>query len=181
MQNLRNFEHPYIEVRESAIHSRGVFAKTAIPAETEIIEYLGEKITKAESERRAQIPLSRHKADRRQGAVYIFELNKRYDIDGDVDYNFAKYINHSCEPNCEAVNIRGHVWITALRDIKAGEELVYNYGYALEDYKDHPCRCGSSRCVGYILNEEFWPQLPEQLQADREANPGLVKTETVYA
>jgi len=153
--------NPYIVVKSSGIHSRGIFAKKKISAETEIIEYLGEKITKSESERRAEVPLRQHKEDRRFGAVYIFELNKRYDIDGNVDYNLAKYINHSCEPNCEAVNISGRIWIVALRDIEKGEELTYNYGYGIEEHEEHPCRCGSSRCVGYILDEDLWPEIQE--------------------
>lgn len=150
------FDHPIVTIQESGIHNLGVFAKTMIPAGKQIIEYVGERITKAESERRAKIPVSRHQADQRFGAVYIFELNKRYDIDGDVAYNFAKYINHSCEPNCEAVNIRGHIWIIALRDIHPGEELNYNYGYDSDDYREHPCRCGSARCVGFIVHEDLW-------------------------
>lgn len=166
---ITEFEHPYIVIKESAIHSLGIFARTDIPAETRIIEYVGDKITKAESNRRADIPLTRHKADQRFGAVYIFDLNKRYDLDGDVPHNAAKYINHSCGPNCEAVNIRGHIWIMALRDIKAGEELTYNYGYDSEDFDEHPCRCGSPRCVGYIVNEDFWPQVKEKIQASQES------------
>ena len=95
----------------------------------------------------------------KQGLVYIFELNKRYDIDGNVSYNTAKYINHSCAPNCEPEIIRGHIWIIALRNIMKGEELTYNYGYGFEDYQDHECRCGSDNCIGYILGEEYWPKL----------------------
>jgi uncharacterized protein len=150
---------PYITVKESAIHNKGVYAKIFIPAGAQVIEYVGEKITKAEAERRALVPLTRHKNDQeRHGAVYIFELNKRYDIDGDVPYNTARYLNHSCEPNCETENDGGHIWITALRDIMPGEELTYNYGYGFEDYQDHQCRCGSERCIGFILDEKFWPE-----------------------
>ena len=70
------------------------------------------------------------------------------DIDGNVKYNTARFINHSCDPNCETDVIRGHIWVIALRDIKKGEELAYNYNYEYEDYEDHKCRCGSNRCVG---------------------------------
>ncbi len=165
MTRLKNKDHPpktrspYIVVKKSAIHSRGVFARRDIPAGTRVIEYVGEKVTKTESDRRAEGPLNRSKKNQNCGAVYLFELNKRYDIDGDVPYNTARFINHSCEPNCETEIVRGHIWITALRDIQRGEELTYNYGYDYEGHEDHPCRCGADRCVGYILAEEHWPRL----------------------
>ncbi|MCR4338048.1 MAG: SET domain-containing protein-lysine N-methyltransferase [Candidatus Omnitrophica bacterium] len=149
----------YITVRTSTIHGRGVFAKQAIPKDTRIIEYNGEKITKAESERRADIPLKRHQKNKNYGAVYIFELNKRHDIDGNVPYNTARYINHSCTPNAEVDIIRGKIWIIALRDIAKGEEIFYNYGYNYDAYEDHRCFCETERCVGYILAEEHWPKL----------------------
>ncbi|RMD58040.1 SET domain-containing protein-lysine N-methyltransferase [Candidatus Woesearchaeota archaeon] len=155
-------QSPYIKVKRSRIHGTGVFAKKDIPKGTKIIEYVGEKITKAESSRRsdAQIESAKKTND---GAVYIFELNKRYDIDGNVPWNTAKYINHSCNPNCEVEIIRGHIWIISTRDIKKGEELSYNYGFDLEDYEDHPCRCGAENCVGYIAAEDQWPKLKRKL------------------
>ena len=165
MARLKNKDHlpkttsPYIVVRKSMIHSRGVFARKDIPAGTRIIEYVGEKITKAESDRRAEGPLNRYKKNQNCGAVYLFELNKRYDIDGDVPYNTARFINHSCDPNCETEVVRGHIWITALQDIQRGEELTYNYGYDYEAHEEHPCYCGKERCVGYILAEEHWSRL----------------------
>ena len=65
-------------------------------------------------------------------------------------------MNHSCSPNCEAQNMDGGIWIIALRDIRAGEEITFNYNYDLTDYKEHPCRCGAPNCVGFILAEEFF-------------------------
>jgi SET domain-containing protein len=91
-------------------------------------------------------------------------LNKRHDIDGAVSWNTAKYINHSCDANCETDIIRGHIWIIALRDIKKGEEFSYNYGYDIESWYDHPCKCGAKNCVGYILDEEHWPKLRRKLK-----------------
>lgn len=149
----------YIVVRGSDIHGRGVFARKNISAGTRIIEYVGEKITKAESERRAERVLHQSKQDTTKGAVYIFTLNKRYDIDGNVAYNPARFINHACCPNCEAQLIHGHIWIVAMRDIQRGEELSYNYGYDMDSYEEHPCRCGSHGCMGYIVAEEHWPKL----------------------
>lgn len=162
MRNSRKVKNPYALVRTSKIHSRGVFAKKDIPKGTRVMEYVGEKITKAESERRGPLLVKRAKKEKHLGAVYLFELNKRYDIDGNVPYNTARFINHSCAPNCEVDIIRGKVWIIALRNIEKGEEITYNYGYDLENYADHPCRCFSDRCVGYIVAEKHWSKLKRQ-------------------
>ena len=167
---MKKTTSPYIVVKNSSIHNKGVFAKKDIPKGTRIIEYVGEKITKAESDRRADKVLEASKKDTTKGAVYIFELNKRYDIDGNVSWNTAGLINHSCDPNCEAEGARGHIWITAIRDIKKGEELSYNYGYDIEDFGDHPCKCGSKKCVGYILAEDQWPKLKRILAKRKKKN-----------
>jgi SET domain-containing protein len=151
-------------VKESSIHHKGVFAKKNITKGTRIIEYVGEKITLKESDIRAQQCIENNKQNQSNGAVYIFSLNKRYDIDGNVPYNTARYINHSCDPNAEAQTIRGKIWIIALRDIRKGEEITYNYGYDIDDYEDHPCECKTHRCVGYILNEELWGKLKEHMK-----------------
>jgi len=138
-----------------------------IPKDTRVIEYVGEKVTKAEADRRADIPLNRNKKNGEYGAVYIFILNKRHDIDGNVSHNTARFINHSCDPNCETEIIRGHIWIIALRDIKKGEEISYNYNYEIEDYKDHACQCGSNRCIGYILDEDQWPKMRKNRESKK--------------
>lgn len=153
---------PYIEVRQSKLHGTGVFAKTDIPKGAKIIEYVGDKITKRESDKRADLQIEKHEKDpEKNGAVYLFELNKKYDLDGNVEYNKARFINHSCDPNSEPENDGHHIWITAIKDIKKGEEITYNYGYDLEDYKDHPCKCGSKNCVGYILAKEHWKEIKQ--------------------
>jgi len=151
-------------IKESNIHNKGVYASTFIKKGTDIIQYVGEKITKKESERRA------HEWDKEArtkgfGLVYIFELNKRFDIDGNVPNNPAKYINHSCDPNCEAVNMDNEIWIVAKRDIQEGEELSYDYGYDFENYAEHECRCMSDNCIGYIVREEERPRVLELLNA----------------
>lgn len=145
-------------VARSGIHNRGLFAAADIPEGEYIIQYRGEKITKAESQRRG---LDQHARGRknRSGQVYIFEINKRYDLDGSRRGNPARYINHHCEPNCEAVNYRGEIWITARRPIALGEELTYDYGFALEHFLDHPCRCSATSCPGYIVNDADRPKL----------------------
>ena len=152
----------YVVRKKSSIHGYGIFAKTDIPKGIRVIEYVGEKITKAESNRRGPLLIQYAQKHHQAGAVYLFELNKKYDIDGHVAYNTAKYINHSCNPNCETDIIRGHIWIISLREIKKGEELLYNYGYDFETFEDHPCRCGADRCVGYIMNEDHWPKLKKR-------------------
>jgi len=151
------------KIRKSKVHGDGVFALADIPEGSRILEYLGEKITKKESDRRgwAQFEKAKESGD---AAVYLFILNKRYDIDGDVPWNDARLINHTCEPNCEAQVIRGKIWIVALRDIAKGEELGFNYGFDLENYDDHPCRCGTDSCVGFIAGEEYWPTLHKTLK-----------------
>lgn len=146
-------------IGNSKIHSSGIYAKEAIPKGAKVIEYVGEKITKEESEKRADDQLEFSKSNPQLGAVYIFELDDEYDIDGNVDYNHARFINHSCSPNCEVDITDGHIWIIAIKDIKKGEEIIYNYQYDIEDYQDHPCKCGSPNCVGYILDEDHWDKI----------------------
>ena len=71
-------------------------------------------------------------------------------------WNPARLLNHSCAPNCEAELQDEHIWIVATRDIPAGEEVTFNYGYDLVDYRDYPCQCGAPGCVGYMVAEEFF-------------------------
>ncbi len=152
------------EVRNSAIHGRGVYATRDIPEGEKIIEYVGELIDKEESERRAW---TQHAKAQQTGdaAVYIFTLTDRLDIDGDVPWNTARLINHSCAPNCEAWIDGKRIFIHALRDIAAGEELTFDYAFDVSCYEDHPCLCGREGCVGYIVSREQWPQLREILAA----------------
>ncbi len=154
-------------VKKSKIHGSGVFAACRISEGERILEYLGEKIGKEESNRRGLIyeEMSRKSGG---GAVYIFELDDEYDIDGNFEYNDAKYINHACRTNCEAVNEDGSIWIYATRDIEEGEELLYNYGYAFEHCLDHPCRCGFPECVGYIVAVEDRKKLRKILRNRRK-------------
>ena len=165
---MRKTTSSYIVLKKSRIHSSGIFVKKEIPKGARIIEYVGEKVTKVEADRRADIPLEKNKKDGGYGAVYIFILNKRHDIDGNVSYNTARFINHSCDPNCETEIIRGHICVVALRDIKKGKELSYNYNYGIEDYEDHKCCCGSRRCVGYIVDEDYWPRLKKKEKMKKE-------------
>jgi SET domain-containing protein len=129
----------------------GGFAKSNLVKGVTILEYLGEKIDKQESARRCA-----------ENNVYIFSLNEQVDIDGNCDWNPARFLNHSCSPNCEAQFDEDHIWFIATRDIMAGEELTFNYGFDLENYRDYPCGCGSSDCVGFIVAEEFFEHVRRQ-------------------
>ena len=153
-------------VKKSEIHGMGVFAARDIAEGGFIIEYLGEKIDKEESNRRG-LEYEKAAKESGSGAVYIFELDDKFDIDGNFDYNDAKYINHACRTNSEAVCEDGKILIYATRDIAAGEEILYNYGYALEHFLDHPCRCGFPECVGYIVSVEDRKRLRKMLRGRR--------------
>ena len=126
--------NPYCKVQQSPIHGRGLYARCAIEAGTDIIQYVGEKISKEESSRRA---LEWEARARKQGSglVYIFELDEEWDLDGRRGRNPARYINHSCDGNCEAIDYEGEIWIVARRPIAAGEELTYDYGYDMEHFR----------------------------------------------
>lgn len=141
-----------IRRRRSDLHGWGIFARDFIAQDKRIIEYVGERITKAEAQRREEQRLARRAAGG-DGCVYIFELNARHDIDGHVPWNPARHINHSCAANCEAQMGRGRIWIVAKRDIAPGEELTYDYGFSLAESRHHPCRCGTKECVGYIVEQ----------------------------
>ena len=96
------------EVRKSKVHGTGVFATEDIKKGKKIIEYIGKKVTKAEGDKISENRIKRYLNSKTTGSVYIFELNSRYDIDGSPLYNKARYINHSCSPNCE-VDIMGKI------------------------------------------------------------------------
>jgi uncharacterized protein len=146
--NGSNGATEFIFFKPSTIHGTGGFARTNIPAGTRVIEYLGVKIDKRESLRRCE-----------QNNEYIFALDAEFDLDGNVDWNPARFINHSCSPNCEAEQSENRIWIVAVHPIQAGEEITFNYGYDLEDYREYPCCCGSPECAGFMLAEEFFEQI----------------------
>jgi len=145
----------WLTFKPSPIHGWGAFARKFVPRGTHVIEYVGDRIDKQESLRRCE-----------QNNECIFALDNQYDLDGNVEWNPARLINHSCTPNCEAENEAGHIWIIAARDLHPDEEVTFNYGYDLTDYKEHPCRCGSAECAGYIVADEFLDHVRKQ-QADR--------------
>ena len=146
------------KVKRSSIHGTGVFATHNIPKNSKIIQYIGDKILKSEGDKRSEKRLKKYLNSKDDGSVYIFELNKKYDIDGSPLYNKARYINHSCNPNCEVDIENEEIWIKSLKNIKKGEELTYDYGFEFDkdDYKDHICKCEAKYCIGYIISSDDW-------------------------
>lgn len=155
---------PYWALKNSGIHNTGMFANRNIPKGTAIIEYVGERISKKESNKRC-LEWEEKARKKGEGLVYIFDLNRKWDLDGNVEDNPAKFINHSCQENCEAVNDDDHIWIYSKKDIKKGDELSFDYGYNLEHFMDHPCRCGSDNCCGYIVAKENRRKLKKILKS----------------
>jgi len=157
------------KVKKSKIHGTGVVTTCDIPKNTKVIEYIGEKVTRKEGDRRSEKRIKKYLHSKKTGSVYIFELNSRYDIDGTPKYNRARYINHSCDPNCEVNIIRGHIWISSIKEIKKGQELTYDYGYEFdkEDYKDHICKCGAKKCIGYIISSDDWSKYRRFLRRNK--------------
>ena len=132
--------------KSSNIDNRGLFASKNIKKGTKIIYYIGKIITKKQTENNPKFDNDK--------ALYLFNLNNRYDLDGDFTYNTARLINHSCNPNCEVEGKGLKLWISSIKDIKKNEELTYDYGFSFdENYKDFPCKCGSKNCCGYIVRE----------------------------
>lgn len=142
---------PYFEIRSSPIQGRGAFALRRIRKGTRLIEYVGEHISHDEADRRYdEDGMKRHH-------TFLFTLNRKTVIDAAVDGNEARFINHSCDPNCEAVIEDGHIYIESIRTIQPGAELLYDYQYDRApdadetDEAKYPCRCGSANCRGTIL------------------------------
>lgn len=145
------------EVRDSGIAGSGAFAIRPIAAGERVIEYVGERITHREADRRYDDEsMDEHH-------TFLFTISSRTVIDATVDGNESRFINHSCEPNCESEIVNGRVFISALRDIAVGEELAYDYAYERSgdegesDEALYRCRCGSRTCRGSIMEpkEDF--------------------------
>jgi SET domain-containing protein len=134
------------KIKKSKIDKNGLYANCNIKRGTKIIEYKGKLVTVKNSEKDPKFDNSK--------AIYLFGINKKYDLDGNFSFNTARLINHSCEPNCEVFGEGLKVWIFAMKNIKKGEELSYDYGFSFDqDYKNYPCNCGSKNCAGYIIRE----------------------------
>ena len=123
---------PRIGRRRSAVHGFGVFAAERIARNTRIIDYAGELVRNEESEEREERYLA-------EGCVWVFRVNRTWSRDANVGGNIARFINHSCTPNCWFEVVDKTIWIRARRDIRKGEELTYDYSIIGE--RTIPCRC----------------------------------------
>jgi SET domain-containing protein len=162
-------KQPLYRVRNSRIHGRGVFAARRIRKGTRVLEYVGDRISHAAADARYD------DHDPNDNHTFLFIVDKNTVIDAGVGGNAARYINHSCDGNCESVIEKGRVYIEAVRTIQPGEELGYDYEIGREP-DDPPnvdeifaCRCGSPKCRGTML----WPaKRPEpKKSAPRKRSP----------
>ena len=136
---------------------RGLYATKDIKEGTRIIDYIGKIITKKQTEESEKFDNTK--------PIYLFNLNKRYDMDGDVSWNTARLINHSCSNNCDYNGTGLKLWVMAIKDIKKGEELTADYGFGYdEDYKQFPCKCGTKNCCGYMFARNQGGELTKNLE-----------------
>jgi SET domain-containing protein len=140
-----------LQVRRSGVHGKGVYAQVGLRAGEIIIEYKGEVIPWSEA-------LRRHPHDPSDpNHTFYFHIDDDHVIDGGVRGNAARWINHACAPNCETEDDNGRIFIKALRDIAAGEELFFDYRLVIEERytaklkKAYACRCGAPDCRGTML------------------------------
>ena len=152
------------KVKKSNIDKRGLYASKMIKAGEKIIEYKGKLISKKESQQNPKFDNSKD--------IYLFNINKKWDLDGAWSFNTARLINHSCDPNCEVEGKGLKLWISAIKDIKKGEELSYDYGfsYSKEEIENFVCRCGSKNCCGYIVREESRWRISKKFKKSNRIN-----------
>jgi SET domain-containing protein len=136
-------------IRESRIHSHGCYTTRPIRKGSLVLEYVGERLTNEQADDLYDdIPIT-----------YLFGLDSgKHVLDG---YGVAAFVNHSCAPNCETDQIRGKIWVIALRDIEAGEELTYDYNLFDGD-DDAPCLCRTPRCRGSLYSREYLRKLAKK-------------------
>jgi SET domain-containing protein len=144
--------NPYVELRTSKIQGTGAFAARDIKKGTRVIEYVGQRISWRTADKRyVDDAMGRHH-------TFLFTVDDKVVIDGAVQGNAARFLNHSCDGNCEAIDDRKRIFIEARRNIRKGDELLYDYQYERtdehteEDEKLYACRCGSPKCRGSILS-----------------------------
>ena len=137
------------QIKKSKIDSkgRGLYATKDIKAGTKIINYIGKILTNKEVD-------ESNKFDNTK-PIYLITLNKRFTLDGDFTWNTAGLINHSCNNNCDYEGKGLKIWVSAIKDIKKGEEFTCDYGFSFDkDYKQFPCNCKAINCCGYIVRAE---------------------------
>jgi SET domain-containing protein len=157
-QAVRRPKTPLCEVRHSRVHGRGVFALRRIRKGTNIIEYIGERVSHELADERYE------DKDPKDGHTFLFTVDKKTVIDAGVDGNEARFVNHGCDPNCQTVQIGKRIFIEAIRTIRPGEELAYDYRIQRDaaDPADvdivFRCLCGANNCRGSML--EARPKKP---------------------
>ncbi len=161
-----------IQVRRSGVHGKGVFALQDIAEGETLIEYVGEVISWEEAQ-------DRHPHDPQDpNHTFYFHVNEDKVIDALHGGNSSRWINHSCDPNCEADEENERIFIKALRNIKAGEELNYDYGLIIDEpytkklLAEYPCWCGAKNCRGTLLSpkdREDTPKIPGQKKTKGKA------------
>lgn len=143
---------PLYKLGRSGIQGRGVFAARRIRRGQRVIEYAGERITSDEGDRRYD------DAKMRRHHTFLFSLDKNTVIDGNRQGNDARYINHSCDPNCEAVTVGKKIFIYARKNIQPGVELAYDYKYEWSNDRNdialYKCECGAAGCRGTIMKRK---------------------------
>jgi len=143
-----------LAIRRSRVHGRGVYARVPILEGTRIVEYRGERVTTAEAEARYPDDPSR------PYHTFLFAIDDDVVVDAAHQGNLARWINHSCDPNCEVVLEDGRLFIETLRDIRPGEELAYDYNFILPVRhspamkRRFPCTCSSPNCRGTMLGKK---------------------------
>ena len=151
------------KIKKSKIDNRGLYAVTNIKKDTKIIEYKGKIITVKETETNPKFDNNK--------AIYLFNLNKRYDLDGDVSWNTARLINHSCSNNCEYDGTGLKIWVVSSKEIKKGEEITCDYGFGYDsDYRQFPCECKSINCCGYIVRTESRWRINKRFKISNRTN-----------
>jgi SET domain-containing protein len=139
-----------VAVRRSPVHGRGAFAKVDLNVGETVIDYQGERITWAQA-------CADHQSNGVAGHTFYFDLGDGTVIDGGTGGNAARWINHSCDPNCEAVNDDERIQVRTLQPVHAGDELTIDYNLIIEDPDDpeqralYTCMCGADECRGTML------------------------------
>ena len=140
----------FFEVRDSPIQGLGAFAIRHIPAGTRLVEYAGERLTPEEADARYPDNDERHH-------TFLFAIDDDIVVDAAVNGNEARFLNHSCDPNCDVIVDDKRLWVETIRDVALGEELVYDYAFILPERhtpaakRRYPCHCGAKNCRGTIL------------------------------
>ena len=162
---IKDIRMKLYKIKKSNIdrNGRGLYATKDIKPGTKIIEYVGNIITKKQTEDSDKFDNSK--------PIYLFNLNKRYDLDGLVPWNTARLINHSCTNNADYEGTGLKIWVVSNRKIKKGEEITCDYGFGYDsDYRQFPCECKSINCCGYILRTESRWRINKRFKISNRTN-----------